>query len=89
MRINPVIAPTGITFYRGDSIPEWKDNLFFTDWNIGRLRRIVLREPSRDSIQSIDTVNLGGIVCNSDYFSLKPNQFYKGFQLEFNIHSLS
>jgi glucose/arabinose dehydrogenase len=27
---DPVISPSGITFYSGDAMPEWKDNLFIS-----------------------------------------------------------
>jgi len=37
------IAPTGITFYTGTKYPsEYRDNLFFADWNNGNIHRVIL-----------------------------------------------
>jgi glucose/arabinose dehydrogenase len=36
------IAPTGTIFYTGSRYPEYRNNLFFADWNDGRIHRIVL-----------------------------------------------
>jgi glucose/arabinose dehydrogenase len=38
----PTIGPTGITFYTGDVFPEWKGNLFFCSWHVGKLNRLEL-----------------------------------------------
>lgn len=49
------IAPTGITFYTGDIYPrEYKDNLFFADWNKGMIHRITLKGNMPDQISFID-----------------------------------
>lgn len=40
----PTISPTGITFYHGSVFPEWKDNLFFCSWHIGKLIRLELTD---------------------------------------------
>lgn len=44
LRCHPdVIAPTGITFYDGSAYPaEFRDSLFYGDFNTGTLRRLVL-----------------------------------------------
>lgn len=37
---NPVVSPSGMTFYAGDRIPEWQNNLFvatLSDMHIVRL----------------------------------------------------
>ncbi|TXK26418.1 PQQ-dependent sugar dehydrogenase [Pontibacter qinzhouensis] len=39
---DPVLSPSGMTFYRGDAIPEWKNNLFITGLNSHHIARIVL-----------------------------------------------
>lgn len=42
--------PLGITdlaFYRGEMFPEWRDDLFFGDFNTGRIRRIRLGADGR------------------------------------------
>lgn len=50
-----VIAPTGIAFYTGGAYPrEYKDNLFFVDWNKGMIRRIVLKGKNEDLVGLID-----------------------------------
>ena len=40
---DPVISPSGICFYRGNSIPEWKDNLFISCLSGQHLDRIVIK----------------------------------------------
>ncbi|WP_199851604.1 PQQ-dependent sugar dehydrogenase [Brumimicrobium mesophilum] len=39
---DPVLSPSGMTFYKGDNIPEWKNNLFITGLNSNHIARIVL-----------------------------------------------
>ena len=41
---DPVISPSGITFYSGDSIPEWKDNLFVAGLNSMQITRLVIKD---------------------------------------------
>lgn len=40
---DPVISPSGICFYRGDAIPEWKDNLFIACLSGQHIDRLVIR----------------------------------------------
>ena len=40
---DPVIAPSGITFYNGDAFPAWKGNLFVGAMGQKRLVRLVLQ----------------------------------------------
>ena len=40
---DPVISPSGICFYRGSAIPEWKDNLFISSLSGQHLDRLVIR----------------------------------------------
>lgn len=42
VRINPVIAPTGIAFYGGSVFPEWEGSLLVTSYNDKALRRYAL-----------------------------------------------
>ena len=43
----PNIAPIGMVFYTGNSLPvEYHGNLFLGDWNTESLRRVVLQETS-------------------------------------------
>ncbi len=39
---DPVLSPSGMTFYSVDSIPEWKNNLFIAGLNSNHIARIVL-----------------------------------------------
>jgi glucose/arabinose dehydrogenase len=40
---DPVISPSGICFYRGNAIPEWKDNLFISALSGQHLDRLVIK----------------------------------------------
>src|SRR5579863_8935386 len=40
---DPVISPSGICFYRGTAIPEWKDNLFISCLSGQHLDRVVIK----------------------------------------------
>jgi glucose/arabinose dehydrogenase len=44
VRFNPVIAPTGMTFYTGNVFPEWRNHLFLASFNDAALRRFVVDE---------------------------------------------
>lgn len=39
---DPVISPSGITFYSSDSIPEWKNNLFIGSLSGMHVARLVI-----------------------------------------------
>lgn len=39
---DPVVSPSGMTFYDGDAIPEWKNNLFIAALNTPHLVRLVI-----------------------------------------------
>jgi aldose sugar dehydrogenase len=39
---DPVLSPSGMTFYRSDAIPEWTNNLFIGGLNSHHISRIVL-----------------------------------------------
>jgi glucose/arabinose dehydrogenase len=39
---DPVLSPSGITFYSGDSIPEWKNNLFIGGLSSMHIARLVI-----------------------------------------------
>jgi glucose/arabinose dehydrogenase len=39
---DPVLSPSGMTFYKGNNIPEWKNNLFITGLNSNHIARIVI-----------------------------------------------
>lgn len=40
---DPVLSPSGMTFYTGDNIPEWKNNLFIAGLSSKHIARIVLQ----------------------------------------------
>ena len=40
---DPVLSPSGITFYSGDQIPEWKNNLFVAGLNSNHIARLVIQ----------------------------------------------
>ena len=39
---DPVISPSGITFYKGNSIPEWENNLFIGSLSRTHIVRLVI-----------------------------------------------
>lgn len=40
---DPVVSPSGISFYKGDAIPEWKNNLFVACLSGQHIARLVIR----------------------------------------------
>jgi glucose/arabinose dehydrogenase len=40
---DPVLSPSGMTFYSADAMPEWKNNLFIAGLNSNHIARIVLQ----------------------------------------------
>lgn len=40
---DPVISPSGICFYKGDAIPEWKNNLFIASLSGQHIDRLVIK----------------------------------------------
>lgn len=41
---DPVLSPSGITFYTGQNIPEWKNNLFICGLSSTHIARIILKD---------------------------------------------
>lgn len=41
---DPVISPSGITFYDGDEMPEWKNNLFISSLSGMHICRVVIED---------------------------------------------
>jgi len=39
---DPVLSPSGMTFYKGNSIPEWKNNLFIGGLSSSHIARLVI-----------------------------------------------
>jgi glucose/arabinose dehydrogenase len=41
---DPVLSPSGMTFYTGNAIPEWKNNLFIAGLNSMHIARLVIKD---------------------------------------------
>ena len=41
---DPVLSPSGMTFYSGDAMAEWKNNLFITGLNSNHIARLVIKD---------------------------------------------
>ena len=41
---DPVLSPSGMAFYRGNSIPEWKNNLFIGGLSSAHIARLVIAD---------------------------------------------
>lgn len=41
---DPVLSPSGMTFYKGNSIPEWENNLFIGGLSSSHIARVVIRD---------------------------------------------
>ncbi len=41
---DPVVAPGGMTFYKGDRVPEWENNLFMTSLKEEHIVRLVIQD---------------------------------------------
>jgi glucose/arabinose dehydrogenase len=57
--MNPPIGPTGATFYVGDQIPTWKNDLFYCNYHQGQLRRVRLAPGSFDRVVFEEVVKQG------------------------------
>ena len=40
---DPVVSPSGMTFYSSDKIPEWKNNLFIGGLSSNHIVRLVIK----------------------------------------------
>lgn len=41
---DPVLSPSGMTFYKGNNIPEWENNLFIGGLSSSHIARLVIRD---------------------------------------------
>jgi glucose/arabinose dehydrogenase len=57
------VAPTGITVYTGNSIPEWHNQIFMAVYNSGQLYRFV---PNEDRTLVTSVTSLHGVTANLD-----------------------
>jgi glucose/arabinose dehydrogenase len=77
LTFTPTIAPAGILFYEGEMFPEWQNDLFFCDWNFGRLHRVVLDE-TRTQVEETYALNLGEDQCRLDLVVGPDDAIYFG-----------
>lgn len=49
-------GPTGVAFYTGTAIPEWRNDLFFCEWNTGSLWRLNLKPPAYDTLGALEPI---------------------------------
>jgi aldose sugar dehydrogenase len=61
--MNPLIGPTGSTFYTGDQMPDWHNDWFYCNSNQGQLRRVRLATGSFDRVVFEEVVKQG---CSHD-----------------------
>jgi glucose/arabinose dehydrogenase len=60
IRFNPVIAPTGITFYTATTLPGFQGSLFLVDFNTGKVQRFVVNESNLGQVTQSEEVVNGG-----------------------------
>ncbi len=53
-----LLDPAGATFYTGDALPQFRDNLLFSSENDGQLRRAIFTDS--DTISAVETVPTAG-----------------------------
>lgn len=67
VNFTPSICPTGMDFYSGDTFPEqYRNDLFFTDCNTGRVQRIKLVPPFYDRVGLLENFAGEGLVGTLD-----------------------
>jgi glucose/arabinose dehydrogenase len=57
--IKPAIRPSGSTFYTGDQLAEWKNDLFYCDAAQGQLRHVRFADQSFDRVAFEEVVRQG------------------------------
>jgi len=50
------IGPTGLTFYAGDQLPQFRNDLFFCAFNTGVMTRLRLSSPDYQTVEGSDVV---------------------------------
>lgn len=74
---DPVLSPSGMVFYKGDAIPEWKNNLFITGLSSHHVARLVIKdnkvvgeerlfESDRERFRDITNGNDGALYAVTD-----------------------
>lgn len=59
----PTVAPVGMAVYTGWQVPQWRGQVFFCEWNTGKMRRVVI-DATRTRMLAVRDVNLQGALCN-------------------------
>jgi glucose/arabinose dehydrogenase len=49
-------GPTGVAFYTGTAVPEWRNDIFFCEWNSGSLWRLNLQAPTYDTFGALEPI---------------------------------
>ena len=49
-------GPTGVAFYTGNAVPEWRNDLFFCEWNTGSLWRLNLKPPAYETLGELEPI---------------------------------
>ncbi|HHZ82494.1 MAG TPA: hypothetical protein EYN60_00500 [Nitrospirales bacterium] len=83
----PSICPTGMDFYSGDTFPEqYRNDLFFTDCNTGRVQRIKLVPPSYDRVGLMEDFVGEGLIGTLDVKTgADGNLYYTTFDAVFRL----
>ena len=77
VNFTPSICPTGMDFYSGDTFPEqYRNDLFFTDCNTGRVQRMKLAPPSYDRVGVLEDFVEGGLVGTLDVKTAADGNLY-------------
>ena len=71
--ITPTIAPTGVCVYRGTLLQPYDGNVFFTGYNDGNLRRVILQPGHPDIANSVTVLFNFGV--NALDVTEGPDQF--------------
>lgn len=87
VNFNPSICPTGMDFYSGNTFPEqYRNDLFFTDCNTGRVQRIKLMPPSYDQVGVLENFVDEGPVGTLDVKTgADGNLYYTTFDAVFRL----
>lgn len=69
------IVPTGIAFYRGNTLPNWHGDLFLCSWRNGQLYRLRL-DAARTGLVAAVAYDLGPAGCTFDVVSGPDGNLY-------------
>ena len=49
-------GPTGVAFYTGHAVPEWRNDIFFCEWNTATLWRLNLKPPAYETFGALEPI---------------------------------